>query len=355
MLVSVLAMANGLAQTLSATGHPNRAIVLRDGAATESLSAVTLEAVQAIDNAPGVSSAPDGERRVSREVVLNVTVPRASGAPGAVIARGLTGDGLGVRRGIDIVGGRVFATGRFEVIVGAMVQEQFLDMRLGESVPFHGADWKIVGIFESGGDAHESEIWGDAATMMSAADRQVFNAVTVELSAQDLLDEFALALEGDPRLKVSVQREIDYYAQRSNAVSQLLFLVAYVVGAIMALGALFAALNTMYSSVSARTIEIATLRALGFGPVPVVVSVLIESLVLCVFGALAGAGLAWVLLNGDGFVSGSEIQMIALRLDIGAELFVVAIAWACVIGLLGGLLPAIRAARIPIVEGLRVA
>ena len=355
VLVSVLAMATGLSDTLNSSGKDDRAIVLRDGALTESLSSVSREATLAIETAPAIAVDADGARLISPEVVVNVNVPRIdTGIRRAIPVRGLTGMWRAVRPEIDLLEGRYFETGLHEVVVGKMAHQQFRGLDVGDTVSFHGADWSVVGVFASNGDAHETELLTDAATLMSASNRTVFSAVTVVLADADRLGEFEEALEANPQLKVDVRRESEYYEGQSEFISQLLFLVAYVVGSIMALGALFGALNTMYTAVSARTVEIATLRAVGFGASSVVVSVLIEALALALIGALAGASIAWGLFNGDAMSMGGGIAQVALQLSVGPELFVVGIVWACAIGFIGGLFPAVMAARLPVAEGLRV-
>ncbi len=305
VLVSVLAMATGLTETMIKASNPQRAIVLRDGALTEALSSISREAVLAIETAPGILEMADGSLAISPEIVLNVNLPGYEEAVmGAVYIRGLTQKGLHVHPEIKLTEGRWFATGLHELIAGSMVVEQLGTLEIGDTVSFHNADWVVVGTFSSNEDAHESEMLADAATLMSAAQRTVFNAVTVELASADEFHALETALEDNPRLKVDVQRESTYYEVQSENISQLLYLVAYVVSSIMALGALFGALNTMYSAVSVRAVEIATLRAIGFGAMPVVVSVLIEALMLALIGALVGVAIAWILFNGDTFATG---------------------------------------------------
>ena len=355
VLISVLAMATGLTETMLRAGQAGRAVVLRNGALTESLSSLPREALLAIETAPGIRSGADGRPLVSPEVLVAVNLPRKGNAVDAAVqVRGLTESGFRVRRELELEAGRLFVPGRYEVIAGRGAREQFRDLEVGATVSFYNADWTVVGVFASNGDAHESELLTDAATLMPAAQRSVYNAATLELASVGSFDALKEALESNPRLKVQVKRETEYYEGRSEFVSRLLYFVAYVVGAIMALGALFGALNTMYSAVAARTVEIATLRALGFGATPIVVSVLVESLALALVGAIAGAAVAWVLFNGEAFSTGGNLGQVALELNVGLPLFVTGVVWACGIGLLGGLLPAIRAARLPVSVGLRV-
>ncbi len=356
VLVSVIAMANGLTETMLNAGKDNRAIILRDGALTESLSSISREAALAIETAPGIRTLAEDVLAISPEVVLAVRFPAYDeSAIGAVAVRGLTQRGIDLHPEFELTEGRWFDTGRHELVVGRMVFKQLGTLKIGDTVSFHNADWSIVGAFTSAGDAHESEVLADAVMVMAAARRTVYNSVTVELASPAAFAELETALEGDPRLKVDVQRESEYYEGQSQNTSQLLYLVAYVVSSIMALGALFGALNTMYSAVAARAVEIATLRALGFGALPVVVSVLIEALILALIGALAGVTIAWLLFNGDTFTTTSGgLSQLSVNLSVGPALLVSGVIWACVIGFIGGLFPALQAARRSVVEGLRV-
>jgi len=240
-----------------------------------------------------------------------------------------------------------------EIVVGRSAREGFRGLDVGDTASFHSAQWRVVGVFASSGDVHESEALADAETLMSAAQRTVFNAATVTLESPEAFEGFKVELERDPRLQVDVRLEEDYYTERSKDVAGLLEIVATSVGAIMAIGALLGALNTMYSAVSARSVEIATLRAIGFGAMPVVVSVMVEAQVLALTGALAGSAIAWLLFNGNAFATGGTFGQIALRLHVGLPLVAIGILWAMAIGLVGGLLPAIRAARLPVATALR--
>jgi putative ABC transport system permease protein len=355
VLVAVLAMATGLERTLASTGQDDRAIAVREGAFSEALSSLTREAVLAIETAPGVARDADGAPAVSGEVVLTVTLPRRTAdLASPIVVRGVTPKGLSLRNDFQVAAGRWFEPGLHELVAGRMALEQFADLEPGSKISFHNAEWSIVGVLASGGDAHESELVGDAATLMAASTRTVYSAATVKLEHPDALAEFAAAIESDPRLAVEIKRESDFYRGQSENVSGLLFAVAYVVGSIMAVGALCGALNTMFSAVEARTVEIATLRAIGFPAMPVVVSVLVEALVLAVLGALLGVVLAWLVFEGDSFSFGGGFRQVATRLEVGPGLFVLGVTWACAIGLLGGLLPALKAARMPVADGLRV-
>jgi len=354
VLITVLAMATGLKSTVASAGRDDRAIVLRGGALAEALSTITRDDLIAIEAAPGVRRV-DGKLAVSPEALLSVNLPRASdGHASAVSIRGLTSAASAVRPEITLTEGRMFTPGLHEIVVGKSAHDQFAHLNVGDVAKFYNGDWTVVGRFETHGDVHESEVLTDAETLMSAANRTVFSGVTVTLESPQAFDAFKQALLQDPTLKVDVQRETDYYEGQSKGISTLLGIVANAVGAIMAIGALFGALNTMYSAVSARTVEIATLRAVGFGSWPVVASVLVEAQALALAGAFVGGTIAWLIFNGSTFSTGGGLGQVALRLHVGAPLIALGIVWAAVIGFIGGLFPAIRAARTSVADALRV-
>jgi putative ABC transport system permease protein len=355
VFTTVLAMANGLKSTLANAARDDRAIVLRSGSLAEALSTVSREDLIAIESAPGIRRTVEGKPAVSAEVLLSVNLPRRSdGQLSALSVRGLTALATDVRPEIQLTEGRMFAAGIHEIVVGKSANEQFAHLNIGDAAKFHSSDWKVVGRFASNGDVHESEVLTDATTLMSAAQRTVFSSATVALDSPAAFDAFKEALLHDPTLKVDVQRETDYYAAQSKQVAALLEVVATTVGAIMAIGALFGALNTMYSAVSTRAVEIATLRAIGFGALPVVVSVLAEALLLALVGAATGGAIAWLLFNGNAFSTGGALGQVAVRLHVGLPLIAGGMLWAVTIGLIGGLFPAIRAARMSISDALRV-
>jgi len=355
VLITVLAMATGLQSTIASAGRADRAIVLRGGALAEALSTITRDDLIAVEAAPGIARTANGKLAISPEAVLSVNLPRASDDhPSAVSLRGITPIAVEVRPEITLTEGRMFTPGLHEIVVGKSAHDQFAHLNIGDVAKFYNGDWTVVGRFESHADVHESEILTDAETLMSAANRTVFSGVTVALESPQSFDAFKQALLSNPTLKVDVQRENDYYEGQSKGLSTLLGIVANAVGAIMAIGALFGALNTMYSAVSARTVEIATLRAVGFGSWPVVASVLVEALILALVGAFLGAAIAWIFFSGMVFSTGGGLGQVTLRLHVGAPLIVLGIVWAAVIGFVGGLFPAIRAARTSVANALRV-
>jgi putative ABC transport system permease protein len=355
VLISVLAMATGFKRTIVATGRDDRAIVLRGGSESELASTLSREATLTIMDAPGIRKDSAGKPIASAEAVVVVDMPKKSNDSGAnVTIRGVGAQGMALRPEIHIVAGRVFQQGLRELIVGSGAQAQFKGLDVGSHIALRGSDWTIVGAFESNGDSHESELLADGETVLSAYRRNLYQSVVVRLESKDSFAAFKNSLTTNPQLSVDVMREHDYYAKQSQRMSNVLSFIAYVVGGIMAVGALFGALNTMYSAVSVRSREIAPLRAIGFGASAVVVSVLIEAMLLSVIGALIGAGLAWVFFNGNVVSTlGSNFTQVVFRLAVGPSLVVLGIVWACVIGLVGGLFPAIRAARLPVATALR--
>ena len=355
VLISVLAMATGFQRTIVATGRDDRAIVLRGGSDSELASTLSREATLTIMDAPGIRKDSAGKPLASAEAVVIVDMPKKSNDSGAnVTIRGIGAAGLALRPEIHLVAGRMFQRGLRELIVGSGAQAQFKGLDVGSHLALRGSDWTIVGAFVSNGDSHESELLADGETVLSAYRRNLYQSVVVLLASKDSFGVFKSSLTTNPQLSVDVMREHDYYAKQSQRMSSVLSFIAYVVGGIMAVGALFGALNTMYSAVSVRSREIATLRAIGFGASAVVLSVLIEALLLSVIGALIGAGLAWMFFNGN-MVStlGSNFTQVVFRLAVGPSLVALGIVWACVIGLVGGLFPAIRAARLPVATALR--
>ncbi|HUN27319.1 MAG TPA: ABC transporter permease [Steroidobacteraceae bacterium] len=356
VLVSVLGMATGLSHAFVSTGGPSRAIVLHKAATSEGLSNIDISWVGPIEDGPGVLRGPTGHVAATPEYIVGVNLPkRSDGVESGVTLRGTSAAALLVHPEWRIVSGRMFRPGLREVVVGAAAASEFSGLEIGRHVELGGNDWTVVGRFTSGGDSHDSEILADARTLMSAFNWGAYSSVTVRLDAPASFDRFRRTLLSNPSLEIDVVREQDYYRGQAQQITGLLYLVSTVVGAIMAIGAVFTALNTLYAAVAARTAEIATLRAIGFGPAGVVVSVLVEALLLSVLGALLGAAVAWLLFNGDALSTGGGQfdSQVAFRLLVGPSLVAVGIAWACAIGLLGGLLPAIRAARQPVAVALR--
>lgn len=355
VLVSVLAMVVGFNKTLSNTGRSDRAIVLRGGSQAEINSGIARDNALTVLDAPGVKKDDAGKPIGSAEVVTIINLPKISdGNDSNVTLRGVGPQAFALRPELKLVEGRIFQPAVRELIVGRSAAKQFRGLTLGSKLSFRESDWTVVGIYETNGDAHESELMADSETVLSAFRRLGFQSITVLLDAPAAFDTFKDALTTNPTLTVDVKREPEYYAEQSKQLNTLLNFLAYFVGGIMSVGAMFGALNTMYSAVSARGLEIATLRAIGFGALPVVISVFVEALLLSLVGAAIGAFLAWVFFNGNAInsLSGNFTQVV-FHLDVTWPLVGLGITWAAVIGLIGGLFPALRAARRPVVEALR--
>ena len=355
VLVSILALVGGLSQMMTRTGRADRAIVVSTGASFETLSNITREATQTILDGPGIKRGIDGKPLASPDALAIVRLPLKRGGDSANVSlRGMSTAGLAVRPEIKLAEGRLFGSGVREVIVGRTLQRQFRDLELGKKVLVRGAEWTVVGVFESHADPHEAEMLTGAEALQSAFERNTFQSVTVLLESADSFAQLKGALTGNPALVVDVMREADYYLQQSHAFSRLLSIVAYLIGGIMAAGAVFGALNAMYSAVSTRKVEIATLRVLGFGASAVVVSVFAEALLLAIMGGAAGGCLAWLLFNGHAVsTDGGGLTQLSVPLAVDLNLIGFGVLWACIIGMVGAAFPAIRAARAPLAAALR--
>ena len=357
VLVSVLAMAQGFKKTLASTGRPDRAIIMRGGSNGELSSTLSRENTLTIMDAAGVKKDADGKPLASAEMVAVVALPqKKTGTAANVTLRGVGLKGFELRPEIHLVAGRMFQPAVRELIVGKSAVTQFKGTDIGSHIAFRDSEWTVVGEFESNGDAHESELMGDIETVLSAFRRNLFQSVTVLLESPEAFQHYKDALTTDPTLTIDVKREPEYYAEQSKQVGKLLNFLAYFVGGFMAIGAIFGALNTMYSAVSARSLEIATLRAIGFGSAAVVVSVFVEALLLSLLGGVIGAAVAWMVFNGNTVNTlGSNFTQVVFHLTVTPGLLLWSILWACLIGVLGGLFPAIRAARLPVATALRAA
>jgi putative ABC transport system permease protein len=357
VLVSVLAMGAGFKHTLADSGRADRAIVLRGGSDAELNSNVTRSDVDTISNAPGIAKDAQGKALISSEIVTVVNVPKIdTGTDANVTLRGVGLKLTEVRPELRLVAGRMFRPGVREVIAGVGAAQQFRGLEPGNVLHLRNADWTVTGLFTSNGDIHESELLADVDTVGSSIERTGYSSAIALLTSAAAFTGFKDALTTDPQLKVDVQREPDYYAAQSKDLTKAINVVGNMVAVIMAIGAMFGALNSMYSAVAARGLEIATLRAIGFGALPVLLSVMIEALLLSLLGGIIGASLAWILFNGHSVSTlGGAFAQVVFKLTVTRTLVVTGILWACVIGVLGGLFPALRAARLPVAEALRAA
>lgn len=357
VLVSVLAMGAGFRHTLADSGRADRAIILRGGSDAELNSNLTRTDVDTIGNAPGIAKDAGGKALLSSEIVTVVNVPKVdTGTDANVTLRGVGLKLSEVRPELRIVNGRMFHPAVRELIAGVGAAQQFRGLEPGNVLHLRNADWTVTGLFTSNGDVHESELLADVDTVGSSIERGGYSSAVVLLNDPADFARFKDALTTDPQLKVDVQREADYYAAQSKNLTRAINIVGNTVAIIMAIGAMFGALNTMYSAVAARGLEIATLRAIGFSALPVLLSVMIEALLLSLLGGIIGASLAWFLFNGHSVSTlGGAFAQIVFKLTVTRTLIVSGILWACVIGVFGGLFPALRAARMPVAEALRAA
>lgn len=356
VFVAMLSLARGFKATLVSSGSPDNAIVMRAGATSEMTGGVGIDTVKIIQDKPGIALSADGPL-MTPEIVLVAPIPLIStGTDANVEVRGVSKNVLEIRRNIKILQGRMFTPGLYEIVVGKNANVSYAGLTLGNTISLGSAHWKIVGIFDAGGSSFDSEIWGDAHLIGPAYNRPdtFFQSVTVHLTSRDTFQRLKDAATADPRLNVDVTREIDYYAKQSNRLTTLITVLGGIVAAIMAIGAVFGALNTMYSAVAERGREIATMRALGFGGPSVVVSFVIEALLIAFVGGLIGC-LAVIPLNGltTGAMNLQTFSHVAFAFKITPELLVRGVVFALVMGLIGGFLPAVRAAQLPVATALR--
>ena len=356
VLVGVLSIATGFQWTMAASSATDAAIVLRSGADSEMVSGLGRENTRLIADAPGVARTEAGPQ-ASAELFVIINLPkRSSGTDANVPLRGVERAAFQVRDQLKVVAGRPFEWGKNEVIVGVGAAREFVGLQVGSAIHVGRYEWPVVGVFSAGGGTAESEIWTDATVLQAAYNRgDSFQSVYARLNSPAAFTAFKEALTTDPRLDVKVLRQADFYAEQSTAVTTLITTLEYIITCLMAIGAVFGALNTMYSSVAARTREIATLRALGFGRGAVVVSVMLEALALALMGGAAGAGVAYFVFNGfeTATMNWQSFSQVTFAFRVTPELLVQGVVLATLIGLMGGLMPAIRAARRPIALALR--
>lgn len=356
VFVGVLSIAEGFRAAMTVAGASDIAIVLRTGADNEMTSGLGREETRLIADAPGIARGEAGAL-CSAELFVMINLPkRSTGSDANVPLRGVERFAKEVRGDVRLVAGRSFEMGRNEVIVGQGAARAFASLDVGGTIRVGQNDWKVVGVFAGGGGATESEIWTDAAVLQPAYNRgDAFQSVLARLESPGAFDSFKDALTTNPQLKVRVLRQADYLAEQATVLSSFVTGFGTTVASLMALGALFGALNTMYNAVSARTKEIATLRALGFGPSPIILSVVLESLALALLGGGVGAALAYLIFNGyqAATINWQTFSQVAFAFTVTPRLLLGAVIWSIAIGLLGGLFPALRAARLPIAAALR--
>jgi putative ABC transport system permease protein len=356
VFVAVLSLAKGFKATLVASGSYDNALVRRAGSTSEIDSNVPLDQVKILQDAAGVARA-GGQPLVSPEVVLIAPFPLVTtGTDANVQVRGISPKTMEVRSRIKLAQGRMIQPGLFEMMIGRNVNHTYAGLALGNSVKFGGATWQVVGVFDAAGSAFDSELWCDAKVLKQVYHRpeEFYNSVTVHLTSPDAFQSFKDSITADPRLSVDIVREVEYYERQSTMLSQMIRILGSIVAGIMAIGAVFGALNTMYSAVSERSREIATLRALGFGTASVVVSFLLEALLISFVGGAVGC-LAVLPLNGltTGAMNWQTFSHLAFAFQITAPLLGGGIIFALAMGIFGGLPPALRAARRPVAAALR--
>ncbi|HUI39216.1 MAG TPA: ABC transporter permease [Candidatus Nitrosotalea sp.] len=356
VFVAVLSIGEGFRATLAQTGSPDTALVMRTGADTEMMSLVSQEDSRVIQDAPGIGRGEHGPQ-ASPEMLVLVDVPMISTGTGANVAlRGVTPVAFEVRKNLKILAGRNFVPGRNEIIVGRAAAGEFAGLQVGDVKRWGKTDWNVVGQFTDGGSVSESEIWADLNVLQGAYNRgTIVSDVYARLGAADDFDKFKAALTSDPRLSVRVIRETEYFAEQSIFLTNLVTGLGYLIAAMMGIGAVFGAINTMYSAVAARTREIATLRALGFGGGPVVISVIAESILLALAGGLLGGTIAFVVFNGyrASTINWQSFSQVAFAFRVTPLLLVQGFFYSVLIGLVGGLFPAVRAARTSVAAALR--
>jgi putative ABC transport system permease protein len=354
VLVALQAMAAGFEATLTGAGSDETALVLRAAANAELSSALDRPSTTLIIQAPGIKRDANGRPIASAEVVVVASVPkRGTGTDANLEVRGIGPAAWALRPQVRVLEGRRFEPGLRELIVGQGALRQFSGLEIGESLELNNQEWRIVGVFASG-DTHESEVWGDAESIAAAYRRNGFQSVAARLTDPAAIEQLRSALSADPRLRVEVQTTREYYSKQSERLTRVIRAVGVGIAVMMALGAVFGALNTMYAAVASRSREIATLRALGFTGLPVVVAVMLETMALALAGGILGAGIAWALFHGFTVSTlGSNFSQVVFQFQVTADLLIRGLQWALGIGFVGGIFPALRAARLPVTTALR--
>jgi putative ABC transport system permease protein len=355
VLLTFLAMANGFQRTLAGAGSDDIAIVMRGGSQAEINSTVTRDQVRLVEDGPGIARGANGKPLVSPEIYLVVDgIKRSTGTKANLPLRGIGEQGAELRKDIALVAGRMFNRGANEIVVGKALAKEFEGFDIGKTVAFGTSRWTVVGMFSAGGSVFESEIWGDLAVVQSLFKRDnYFQTIRARLDNPTTLAALKSYVDKDPRLKLDVKSEKEYFAEQASQTSDLIQKLGWPLAIAMAFGALAGALNTMYSSVAARATEIATLRAIGFNGFSAFVGTLVESLTLAAIGGLIGAAATYLIFDGlSASTLGGNFTQVVFNFQLSPLLIVEGIVLALIVGLIGGLFPALRAARMPIVAGL---
>jgi len=354
VLVALLAMGEGFRQTLQQTGGTDTVIVMRGGATAELSSGIGRDEATLVQQLPGILKDAQGKPIASPELVVVANIPKkGTNTDANVEIRGVGEQAFALRPNVKIISGKTFGAGMRELIVGKGALAQFKGLEPGSSLNLGNQQWTITGVFESG-DAHESELWGDVEIVSAAYRRQGYQSLTARLTSPDAIEQLKAAIVSDPRLKVDAKTTIDYYSAQSENLTRVIRVIGIVIGVIMGIGAIFGALNTMYAAVATRAREIATLRAIGFRGLPVVVSVLLETMVLALAGGVLGAAVAWLLFNNYTVSTlGANFSQVVFAFKVSPALVWNGLKWALAIGFIGGVFPALRAARLPVTTALR--
>ena len=355
VMVSLLAMAEGLSSTISSTGEEDRVIILRDGSSSELSSGVAMTELDTVSSSPGIKSI-DGEPMIAGELFAIIDLKKKGAESTSNLPiRGVQPTSFKIRPEVEIVEGRNFTTGTAEIIVGKGANNQYEGLEIGDQIKVRDSFATVVGIFSSNGNVHESEIWADLAAAQGLFRRGASaSSMILKLNSPDSFDEVGLFVESYPNLELKVQSESDFYENQSSG-ADLIKVFGQVVGYIMAIGAVFAALNTMYSAVSTRLVEIGTLRALGFKGTTVLLALLIEALLLATIGGLLGGAIAYLLFNGYtvSTLAGASFSQTAFAFAVTGEIIQQGLTLALFVGFIGGVFPAWNAARRDITEALR--
>ncbi|MEL7448645.1 MAG: FtsX-like permease family protein [Pseudomonadota bacterium] len=355
VVVAVLSIGAGFKQAMVSRSDPSTIVITRASSTGEMDSVLSRDEMAVIANAPGIANDANG-LLVSGELYVVVDVPRVStGGSSNVPLRGVEAQGLAVRGNVEVIEGRLFRPGLNEVVVGKSAANQFAGLKVGDTHTWRQSEWVVTGIIDADGGVPDSEIWADTGAMQSAWGRSGFQVARVRLTDEQAFTTLSDTLSTDPRVNLTVERETDFYAERSQVLSVFVTTIGWFVGALMGIGAMFGAVNTMYNAVASRTREIATLRALGFGAIPVTVSVLVESMLLALVGGLLGGVAAWLVFNGFevATINWQTFSQVSFTFAVTPPLLIGGTIYALVLGLFGGIFPAIRAARMPLTVALR--
>lgn len=356
VFLGVLSIAEGFRAAMTDVGDPQTVMVMRAGSDTEMTSGLSGDTARIIMDTPGIMRDARGPV-ASPELFVIVGHPTRKDASDANLPlRGVSEAALKVRPSVTIVEGRMFTPGTNEIVVGRAASQQFAGLTVGSTQQWGQNTWRVVGIFDASGSVAESEIWCDAKVLQPAYRRgNSYQSVYVRLASVDGFQAFKDALTTNPQISVTAIREPDYYAAQSEVLHQIIRTIGFIIAGLMGIGAIFGAVNTMYTAVATRTREIATLRALGFGGVPVVFSVLTEAVFLALVGGLLGGLVAWLAFDGyqTSTMNFQSFSQVAFTFAVTPALLGQALVYSVLMGLLGGIFPAVRAARLPIVAALR--